>query len=78
VECHIETGKQTQVYIFGVPIAEESNKQALEELLKKQKELQDTIDVQTKTEDTNDRMIQQTSDKQKRMQAIIVGPTMIA
>jgi hypothetical protein len=75
---HIETGKQTQSYIFGLPIAEGSNIQAVEELLEKQKELQATIDVQTKTEETNDRMIQQMRDKQKRMQAIIVGPTMIA
>jgi hypothetical protein len=75
---HIETGKQTHSYIFGLPIAEESNTQTVEELFEKQKELQATIDVQTKTQETKKRTIQERRDKEKQLQAIIVGPKMIA
>jgi ribosomal protein S17E len=80
LKCHVGPGKQNQAYIFGLPIAEESNKQSVDEMIEKQKKLQATIDVLTKTEETNKRTIQELREKQKQLQANITGQikTMVA
>jgi chromosome segregation ATPase len=60
-----------QEYIFGLPIAEGSNRQTVDELIEKQKKLQATIDVLTETEESRKRKIQQLYEKQKRLLDII-------
>jgi hypothetical protein len=66
LKCHIEPGNQTQTFIFGLPIAEESNRQAVNELLEKQKKLLGTIDALTETLETNNWTIQELRNKQKQ------------
>jgi chromosome segregation ATPase len=75
LKCHIEPGNQTQEYFFGLHIAEGSNRQTVDELIEKQKQLQATIDNQTKTEETCKRTIQELVDEKIRLLDIIDNHT---
>jgi predicted RNase H-like nuclease (RuvC/YqgF family) len=75
LKCHIEPGNQTQTYIFGLPIAEGSNRQEGDRLIEHHNKLQETIDVLTKTEESNNRTIQELREKEKQLQANITGQT---